>query len=42
MDFSVIKEVDLKQFKMGDHVQFTLKRDKDNKYIVTGIKKLTP
>jgi membrane fusion protein, copper/silver efflux system len=42
MDFSVEKDVQFNQFKIGDHVKFTLRKDKDNKYVITNIKKLTP
>ncbi|MDX1901906.1 MAG: efflux RND transporter periplasmic adaptor subunit [Gammaproteobacteria bacterium] len=42
MDFSVEKEVNLNQFKIGDHVKFTLKKAKDNKYVITDMKKLAP
>lgn len=42
MDFSVEKTTSLNQFKVGDHVKFTLKKDKDNKYVLTDIKKLMP
>lgn len=42
MEFSVEKEIELGQFKIGDHVKFTFKKDKDNKYVITDIKKLTP
>lgn len=39
MDFSVDKNVDLKQFKVGDKVQFNLKKDEDDSYVITDIKK---
>ncbi|HLB43212.1 MAG TPA: efflux RND transporter periplasmic adaptor subunit [Gammaproteobacteria bacterium] len=42
MDFSVEKEINLSQFQLGDHVKFTLRKDKDNKYVITDMKKLTP
>jgi Cu(I)/Ag(I) efflux system membrane fusion protein len=42
MDFSVENEVNLNQFKMGDHVKFTLKKAKDSKYVITDMKKLAP
>jgi Cu(I)/Ag(I) efflux system membrane fusion protein len=42
MDFSVEKEVNLNQFKMGDHVKFTLKQAKNNQYVITDMKKLAP
>lgn len=42
MDFSVEKAIDLNQFKIGDHVKFTLRKDKDNKYVITDMRKLTP
>ncbi len=42
MDFSVEKEIDLKKFKINDYIKFTLKKDKDNKYIITGIQTSTP
>ncbi len=42
MDFSVDKSVTLNQFVAGDRVQFTFRKDGDNKYLITDIKKLTP
>lgn len=42
MDFSVDKGIDLNQFKLGDHVKFTLRKDKDNTYVITDMEKLTP
>lgn len=42
MDFSVDKNVALSSFKVGDQVQFTFRKDSDNKYMITDIKKLTP
>ena len=42
MEFTVENEIQLNQFKMGDHVKFTLGKDKDNKYVITDIKKLIP
>lgn len=38
MDFSVDKSIDINQFKIGDNVKFTIKKDKDNKYFITDIK----
>ena len=42
MDFSIDKNVALNQFKVGDHVQFTFKKDGDNTYVITNFKKINP
>ena len=39
MDFSIDKNVALNQLKVGDHVQFTFRKEDDNKYVITDIKK---
>src|SRR3990167_1317683 len=35
MDFSIDKNVALNQLKVGDHVQFTFRKEDDNKYVIT-------
>lgn len=42
MDFSVDKNIDLNLFKIGDRVQFNLKKDKENNFVITEMKKLSP
>jgi len=39
MDFSVDKNIDLNNFKVGDHVKFILKNAKENQFIIE-IKKI--
>ena len=41
MDFAVDKNIDLNLFKIGDHVQFYLKKDKENNFVITEMKKLS-
>lgn len=41
MDFSVVKDVDLNLFKVGDHIQFILEKDKENLFVITEMKKLS-
>jgi len=42
MDFSVDKNVDLKNFKIGDHIQFMLKKNNEGNFVISDIKKLSP
>lgn len=42
MDFSVDKNVDLKNFKVGDRIQFILKENNEGNYVITDMKELSP
>lgn len=42
MDFSVDKNIDLNNFKVEDHIQFILKKNNENNFIIIDIKKLSP
>lgn len=42
MDFTVEKNVPINHLTIGDHIKFMLKKDKDSKYVITEIEKLTP
>lgn len=41
MDFSADKNVELKQLKVGDRVQFNLKKDEEDNYVITDMKKIS-
>lgn len=42
MDFSADNAIELNQFKVGDHVTFTLMKSQDNTFMITTLKKLSP
>lgn len=41
MEFAVNNDIDLNKFKIGDHVQFTFKKNNTNEYLITDIKKVS-
>ena len=41
MDFPIAKQVDFNFFKVGDHIQFSLEKDKENRFVIIDIKKLS-
>lgn len=41
MDFSVTKDVDFNLFRVGDHIQFILEKDKENHFVIVEMKKLS-
>lgn len=41
MDFSVVKDVDFNLFRVGDHIQFILEKDKENHLVIVEMKKLS-